>query len=175
MKKYVTIVLYMIILASIIIVFSTLNTSDSYEDKSIKINEINSSETIKDYEMSKLKSKKIENILLNIVANQKEDTKLKEVNGISNSMANKLNLKLINLGKDIENYLEDTKYEDENRVKKSRMELLREYSEVHYFLDSDNGKLSQTFIFWLPDGIISQIELTWLGGKCIDEKIFSGI
>ncbi|HBG2132341.1 TPA: hypothetical protein KPJ62_002667 [Clostridioides difficile] len=163
-----------IILLIIIISIYMFNDKYSYSLTNSKmIKTINADDTLDNYYLSYEKSKKIENMMLKHISDEIEFADVKEVGNFSNDFSNKLGLELMQFKEDIEHYIEDTTYEEENRGKKSKLEMLKKYTEIHYFLDSNTGELIQTFIFYFPNGDISRIELNWMEGGCVNDTIFS--
>ncbi|HBE9444523.1 hypothetical protein [Clostridioides difficile] len=163
-----------IILLIVVISIYIFNDKYSYSlNNSKTIKTINAEDTLDNYYLSYEKSKKIEDIILKNISNEVDFVYVKEAGKFSNDFANKLSLELIQFKDDIEHYIDDTTYEEENRNKKSKLEMLKEYTEMHYFLDSNTGELIQTFIFYFPNGNISRIELNWMEGECVNDTIFS--
>ncbi|HBF1820586.1 hypothetical protein [Clostridioides sp. ZZV15-6597] len=160
----------------LIVVISIYMFNDKYSHSltnSKTIKTINADDTLNNYYLSYEKSKKIEDIILKNISNEVDFIYVKEIGKFSNDFANKLSLELIQFKDDIKHYIDDTTYEEENRNKKSKLEMLKEYTKIHYFLDSNTGELIQTFIFYFPNGNISRIELNWMEGECVNDTIFS--
>ncbi|HBG5344178.1 TPA: hypothetical protein KQG29_001542 [Clostridioides difficile] len=173
-KLIISIILLIVVINRYMFTDDLINDKYNYSLTNSKIvKTINADDTLDNYYLSHEKSKKIEDMMLKYISNEVDFIYIKEAGKFSNDFANKLSLELIQFKEDIEHYIEDTTYEEESRNKKSKLEMLKEYTEIHYFLDSSTGELIQTFIFYFPNGNISRIELNWMEGECVNDTIFS--